>query len=177
MSQLKNTLLNTIQGIEKNPESAKVVFRAQTKLLDGVRCSAKVRDFKEMIIDEPPVLGGGDEGMNPVELITAALGTCQEIMYAAYASVMDIKLDAVSVDVKGRVDLRGLFGMDEAIPAGYSAISYTTNISSQEDDEKIEQLVKTVESHCPVLDTLVRPISISGKVFHNETEIEADLVS
>lgn len=175
MSQLKNTLLKTIDGIKNNPEAAKVVFRADTKLLDGVRCSAKVRDFKEMIIDEPPTLGGQDQGMNPVEMIAAALGTCQEIMYAAYASVMDIKLDAVSVEVKGRLDLHGLFAMDESIPAGYSSISYNTSISSQEDDEKIEQLVKVVESHCPVLDTLTRPIKVTGKVFHNEMELSAEL--
>jgi len=176
MSQLKDALLKTIQGIQNNPDTAKVVFRAETKLVDGVNCTAKVRDFNEMVIDEPPLLGGSDKGMNPIELIAAALGTCQEIMYAAYAAVMDIKLDAVTVDVKGRVDLRGLFGLDESVPAGYSTISYITKISSQEENEKVEQLVQAVESHCPVLDTLVRPISVSGKVFHNETELDVDLV-
>lgn len=177
MSQLKNTLLQTIESIKHNPETGKLVFRAQTKLLDGVRCSAKVRDFEEMIIDEPHALGGGDKAMNPVELIAAALGTCQEIMYAAYASVMDIKLEEVTVDVKGRLDLKGLFGLDESVPAGYTSISYVTKIKSHEDDERIEQLVQAVESHCPVLDTLVRPINVSGKVFHNETEISPELVS
>lgn len=177
MSQLKETLLKTIEGIQKNPDTAKVVFRAETQLVDGVSCTAKVREFDELIIDEPPALGGVDKGMNPVELIAAALGTCQEIMYAAYASVMDIKLDAVSVDVKGRLDLRGLFGLDTSVPAGYGNISYVTQISSQEDNEKIEKLVKAVESHCPVLDTLERPIPVSGTVFHNETELEADVVS
>jgi putative redox protein len=175
MPQLKATLLETMQGIQSKPDAAKVVFRAETKLVNGVSCTAKVRDFNEMVIDEPPELGGSDKGMNPMELIAAALGTCQEIMYAAYASVMDIKLDAVTVDVKGRLDLRGLFGMDESVPAGYSKISYITRISSQEQNEKIEQLVQAVEAHCPVLDTLVRPITVSGQVFHNETELAADL--
>jgi len=176
VSKLKNTLLNTIEGIKQNSEASQVIFRAQTKLLDGVRCSAKVRNFNELIIDEPPTLGGGDEGMNPVELIVAALGTCQEIMYAAYASVMDIKLDEVTVDVKGRLDLKGLFGMDESVPAGYTSISYTTHIKSQEADEKIERLVHAVESHCPVLDTLVRPIIVNGRVIHNEAEVATELV-
>jgi len=83
MSALKSTLLQTIEEIKKNPQSAQLVFRANTKLLEGVRCSAKVRDFDEIYVDEPPSLGGNDSSMNPVELILAALGTCQEIMYAA----------------------------------------------------------------------------------------------
>lgn len=173
MTKLKDTLLETIDEISKNPNSGKVVFRAQTKLLDGVKCSAKVRDFDEMIVDEPPSLGGGDAAMNPVEMIAAALGTCQEIMYAAYASVMDIKLDSVTVDVKGYLDLKGLFGMDESVPAGYNEISYTTHISSEEDEDKISQLVKAVESHCPVLDTLLRQIHVHGTVVHNSSEIAA----
>ena len=175
MSQLKKTLLQTIEGIKNNPDTSKVIFKAETKLLDGVCCSAKVRDFNDIIVDEPPSLGGGDKGMNPVELIAASLGTCQEIMYAAYASVMDIKLDSVTVDVKGYLDLKGLFGMDEAIPAGYSKIHYVTKIESREPDEKIEQLIQAVESHCPVLDTLIRPINVKGTVMHNNTEISAEV--
>ncbi len=173
MSQLKNSLLETIEGIKRNPDAAKVMFRAKTKLIDGVRCHAKVRDFAALVVDEPPTLGGADQGMNPVELIAAALGTCQEIMYAAYASVMGIKLDSVAVDVKGFLDLRGLFGMDESVPAGYTNLHYVTKIESRESDAKIEQLVQVVESHCPVLDTLVRPVHVSGTVLHNNAEINA----
>lgn len=168
MSELKTTLLQTIGEIKQKPSSAQVVFRASTQLLNGVRCSAKIRDFDEIHVDEPPSLGGNDSAMNPVELILAALGTCQEIMYAAYASVMDIQLDSVSVDVKGVLDLRGLFGMDENIPAGYSSVSYITKLSSPESREKIEQLVQAVEAHCPVQDTLSRPIPVSGSVLLND---------
>jgi len=175
MSELKTTLLQTIAEINANPTSAQLVFRADTKLLNGVCCSAKIRDFDEIMVDEPPSLGGNDSSINPVELILAALGTCQEIMYAAYAAVMDIKLDAVRVEVKGKLDLKGLFGMDENVPAGYSSISYVTNISSAESREKIEQLVHTVESHCPVQDTLTRSIPINGKVLLNNQAIDQAL--
>lgn len=168
MSGLKATLLQTIEEIKKNPNSAQVVFRANTQLLDGVRCSAKVREFDEIYVDEPPSLGGNDSSMNPVELILAALGTCQEIMYAAYASVMDIKLDAVKVDVKGKLDLQGLFGMNDKIAAGYSGISYITRLSSEESAEKIAALVQAVEAHCPVQDTLMRPIPVKGEVLLND---------
>ncbi len=173
-SNLKKTLLATIDSIKENPQTSKIVFRAETHLKDDVCCSAKVRDFPELIIDEPAPLGGSDQGMNPVELIAVSLGTCQEIMYAAYASVMDIKLDSLSVDVKGNLDLKGLFGIDENVPSGYSEIKYITNIKSEAPAEMIQQLVQTVESHCPALDTLTRPVNVSGTVFHNETRVQTD---
>ena len=178
MSQetLKAALGQTIEGLKANPGASKVVFRADTRLEENVRCSAIVRDFPTMIIDEPPELGGANAGMNPVELILVALGTCQEIMYAAYASVMDIPLDSVNVDVKGYLDLQGLFGMAE-VPAGYSDIRFETSIESTATPEQISQLVQTVESHCPVLDTLSRPISVGGKVTHNGAKLATEAMA
>jgi len=120
-----------------------------------------------MTIDEPPILGGTDKGANPVELLLAALGTCQEIMYGAYASVMGVKLDQVKVEVKGYLDLRGLFGMDPSIPSGYSKIQYKTTIKSPADEATLKNLVATVEGHCPVLDTLTRAVEVTGEVVVN----------
>lgn len=179
MSQetLKNTLVQTIEGLKDNPEASKVVFRADTQLEEDVRCTAVVRDFPPMTIDEPPELGGANAGMNPVELVLVALGTCQEIMYAAYASVMGIPLDSVTVNVKGYLDLQGLFGMSEDIPAGYNKISFETNIVSTGTSEQISQLAQTVETHCPVLDTLMRAIPVSGSVTHNGAQLNQKTAS
>ena len=171
MTDLKQTLLQTINELSNNPARGQLVFRANTKWIDGVRCSAKVRHFDEVYVDEPAALGGDDRYMNPVELILAALGTCQEIMYAAYASVMDIDLDGINVDVKGNLDIQGLLGLDDNVPAGFSSISYVTNITSAAPNEKIEKLVQQVESHCPVLDILTRPINVTGKILHNSKEM------
>ena len=164
MSQasVKDALMKTISGLQENPGSSKVVFRASTEWVEDVRCSANVRDFAPMAVDEPPELGGQDSAPNPVELVLVALGTCQEIMYSAYASVMDIQLDSVKVVARGYLDLKGLFGLDESVPPGYNRISFEAEIESPADDETLRKLVETVESHCPVLDILARAQSVSG---------------
>jgi uncharacterized OsmC-like protein len=182
MSQesVKKALVNMIEAVGKNPSTAKVVFRAETKLQDDVRCSAKVRDFAVMTVDEPAELGGSDAGMNPVELILVALGTCQEVMFAAYASFMGIKLDVCKVDVKGYLDLRGLLSIDPSVAPGYQQITYKTTIVSTADDSELLKLVDVVERHCPVLDILTRVQSVNGlavvngKALHvfNSTEME-----
>ncbi|MBZ0155200.1 MAG: OsmC family protein [Alphaproteobacteria bacterium] len=172
MSQeaLKEALGKTIEAITKNPVCANAVFRAQTELCDGVCCSIKVRDFETVLVDEPAELGGTNKAMNPVEMVLGALGTCQEIMYAAYAAVMGIPLTKVKVDIKGHIDLRGLFAMDDTAFPGFKKITYETSIESPADRETLQKLVDMVESHCPVYDTLVRPVEVKGEVTINGTK-------
>lgn len=165
--QIKQTLLATIEGLKQNPAACKVVFRATTELGDGLQCKGTIRDFPAMTIDEPPELGGKDSGPNPVEIVLVALGTCQEIVYRAYASVMGIKLDSVKVDVRGYLDLRGLFAMEEGVPAGYQKIVFETQIQSSASDEELQKLAQIVEAHCPVLNTLEAPVEVKGNLVIN----------
>jgi uncharacterized OsmC-like protein len=175
MSQeaLKEALSKTAQGIQANPVMSRVVFEAQTALVEDVRCTGKVRNFAPIVVDEPPELGGGDKGVNPAELVLVALGACQEIMYSALASMMGIKLDEVKVDLKGTLDLKGLFGMDPNIPPGYQKITYETTLKSPAPKEELDKLVEAVERHCPILDTLVRPIEVTGRVTINSAAMAA----
>jgi len=172
--QVKDALLKAIEGIKVNPAVSKVVFRAQTELVENVRCSAVVRNFPPMAVDEPPELAGSDSAPNPVELVLVALGTCQEIMYSAYASVMGVPLNSVKCNLRGYLDLRGLFGMDANTPAGYQKITYETILQSPASPEELRKLVQTVESHCPVMDTLMRPMEVTGKVIANGQPLEVE---
>lgn len=175
MSQasVKEALSKTIAGIQANPAGSNVVFRAETEWVEDVRCTARVRDFAPMTIDEPSELGGQDSASNPVELVLVALGTCQEIMYSAYAAVMDIPLDSVKVNARGYLDLKGLFGLDADVPPGYKRITFETSIESPADDESLRKLIETVENHCPVLDILTRVQTVSGTAKANGRELHS----
>jgi putative redox protein len=173
MSQesVKQALSDLIGSVSSNPAAGKVVFRASTSLEDDVRCSARVRQFPVMSIDEPPELGGADAGPNPLELVLVALGTCQEIMFAAYAAFMGIKLDECKVELKGYVNLSGLLSVDPEVKPGYQKIVYETRIKSSADDAALLKLIEVVESHCPVMDVLLRPQHITGKAIVNGREL------
>ncbi len=113
-----------------------------------------------IITDEPESLGGTDAGPNPVELILAALGTCQEITYRAYAAAMDIPLDHVSVKLEGQIDLRGFFGVDDEVRPGYRSIRGTVTLESDASEAQLQQLRAAVDAHCPVLDILSQPVPV-----------------
>jgi uncharacterized OsmC-like protein len=169
MSQesLKSALQKTIAAIKSNPANASLVFAANTELQTDVLCAATVRDFLPMAVDEPPELGGSDTAMNPAELLLVALGTCQEIVYAAYAAVLGVELDEVKVSLKGHLDARGMFGLDGSVPPGYQRIAYETTIRTSADEATVRKLVQVVEGHCPLLDTIKRPIDVSGAISLN----------
>jgi uncharacterized OsmC-like protein len=174
MSQtLVDAMREKIAFLEKNPQFAKAVFKASAELVGGTQVDAKVRQHPPMRIDEPPELGGTDTGPNPVELLLVSLGSCQEIVYSLYALMMGIELESVVVEVKGHLDVRGLFGIGEGVPPGFQKISYETRIASKASPEMIERLVKTVETHCPSLDTLKRPIEVGGTVVLNGQPLKA----
>ncbi len=171
MSQqtVKQAVLDTVSSIVKNPDTAKVVYRAEIDWEGDVKCTSRVRHFDPTLIDEPPAFGGDDSAPSPADFILTALGSCQEIMYAALASTMDIQLDSIKVKLKGNLDLRGLLGMgkDARVVPGFSNIEYEAIIQSPASQEELKRLVDAVERQCPVLDTLTRAISVSGSATIN----------
>lgn len=160
---IKIAIQNLIETINNKPQIATSVFRASSfSRQDSFAIRSHIRGFSTDM-DEPLELGGTDTGPNPVEILLAALGGCQEIVYRAYAAVMGLEIERIEVHAKGYLDLRGLLNLAE-VPSGFSQISFTTRIFSSEPEEKIRQLAVMVEKHCPVMDTLMRAVEVKGKV-------------
>lgn len=168
ISPIGSKMQATVSSLQKNPgAAARAIFKAQTRLVEGTQCSVAVRKFPEFFVDEPADLAGTNTGPTPVELLLVSLGTCQEIVYSLYANMMGIELESVTVDLKGQLDVRGLFGIDETVPPGYQKITFETRITSNADAEDIQKLIRIVEARCPTMDTLRRPVDVAGNVFLN----------
>ena len=92
---LRDVILATQADLRANADRAIATFSADSRQVEGLRSETKIRQFS-LTVDEPPNLGGTDTGPNPVELVLAALATCQEITYRAYATALGIPLESVS---------------------------------------------------------------------------------
>lgn len=156
---LRQLIGDTQQAFRDEPGKAQAIFESESVLRDGLRSDVSLRQHR-LTVDEPEQLGGADSGPNPVELVLAALGSCQEITYKAYATALGIPLDSVSVKLEGDIDLRGFFAVDDSVRSGYQAIRGTVRIESSASPEALQQLRDVVNAHCPVLDIITNPVPV-----------------
>ena len=161
MSESLAQVITTVQDkLRLTPDSALVSFHSASQLGAGFRSEVSIRQHT-LVIDEPPALGGTDSGPNPLEMLLAALGACQEITYRAYATALAIPLEAVSVRLTGNIDLRGFFGVNDAVRAGYQNIHGEVRITSSASAAELARLKSAVDQHCPVLDMLSTPVPVT----------------
>ena len=145
-----NGLRDAVSG---NPEGAVATFSATSRQVAGLRSEVAIRQFS-LDVDEPEALGGTDTGPNPVELVLAALASCQEITYRLYADRLGIPLDNVAVTLEGDIDLRGFTAADESVRPGFTAIRGSVALDSTAPASELERLKAAVDRHCPVLDII-----------------------
>lgn len=146
--------------IQEAPDVAETKWLAQVKWNGGFRSEAKIRDFSPLSSDEPPALGGTDNGPNPVEQVLAALGNCLAVGYAANATVAGIEINDLTIDLEGDLDLHTFLGLNEG-NAGYSNISVKVNIDSNATPEQLEALHSKVTNSSPVGHTLSRAVPLN----------------
>lgn len=163
--QLAETITSVRGELGRAVEAPIATFAVDTRSVGGFRTEAQIRQFS-LTVDEPESLGGSDQGPTPVELVLAALGTCQEIVYATYARVLGIRIDAVAVRAEGELDPRGFFGVAD-VPIGFQRVSFAVDIQSPAPSEAIARLIAAVNAHCPVLEILRQPVSTVGSYVHN----------
>ena len=156
---LRDVILATQADLRANADHAIATFSADSRQVEGLRSETKIRQFS-LTVDEPPTLGGTDAGPNPVELVLAALATCQEITYRAYATALGIPLESVSVKLEGVLDLRGFFAVKDNVRAGFSEVRGVVNLKSSAPAAELAKLKEVVDAHCPVLDILRAPLPV-----------------
>ncbi len=144
--------------------------RVQTKILEDHYGKAKVRDF-EFFVDEPEIGGGKNRAPRPLEYFLAGFCFCQQVVYSDYIVFDDLDVKDLSIDVRGFVDQRGIFGIDDVEP-GFKNLKYSVNIEANEDPDTIRELVDKVEHGCPAHASIRKPIEPEGKIILNGEEIK-----
>jgi len=171
--KLKRIVSKRIALFEKKPEAAIYRPKVVSKHIYGLYTETAVRTHT-VTADYPEPAGGTDRAPNPIELLLAALAACIEGALYGFAVHEGLRIDSVSIEIEGELDLRGLFMVDETAPAGFKGIQYSLKIESPEDEEKVRALAEKVIAHCPVVDSLLRPVNIDGKINISRKEGKAD---
>lgn len=138
----------------------KTTFKATAKKLPrGLAVENEARTFK-MILDEPLEMGGTNEGMNPVEALLCALGSCQVICASAFAKAKNFNFEECYLELEGDLDPDGFMGIDPNVRNGFQEIRFKVHFKTDESQEKCEEFAEFMAQRCPVEDNLLNGVKI-----------------
>lgn len=104
---------------------------------------------------------GGDDELNPMQMLLATLAACDVDVVAMHASLLGLKIESLSVEATGHFGAQSYLGLDGAPGSGYDAIAYTVRLSVPgATPEQIAHLRKRCERSSPVGDSLARAIPL-----------------
>ena len=165
--------VDTIAALKADSSLARFQFRARNTWINGGENRSTIRDFYgagqedtsrtqafEFTNGEPPVLLGNNEGANPVEFLLHALAGCVTTTFVLHAMARGITIKELSTELKGNIDLQGLLGLDDGVPAGYEQIDIKMNVKADCSDEELDDLLAYAQQRSPVCNTVCRPVPV-----------------
>jgi len=161
-------LLALIEGVKQDNTKGKTHWRVSTFWQGQTRSKSQVEGFAiageqvprqfSINIDEPTELGGSNRFANPQEHLIAALNACMTVGYVAQCAVRGIKLESLTIETSGEIDLRGFLGIDPMVPRGYENLRYVVRIKGSATKEKFAEIHDAVMATSPNFYNISRPL-------------------
>ena len=163
-----DTMMQTVDALKNEPMLAKFQFRARNEWINGGENRSTIKDFYGAGAEdvsrtepfmftngEPPVLLGNNEGANPVEFLLHALAGCVTTTTVLHAAARGIRIESLSTELVGDIDLQGLLALDPMVPAGYKQIEIKMDIQADCSDAELDDLLQFAQQHSPVCNTVI----------------------
>src|SRR5262245_21379052 len=169
-------LLDAREALKGAPEAAKFTWRASCKWQKGTHSTSKIRGFfglgeeqshkteTSFEADHPEVFASEDHGVTPIEYVLVGLASCLTAGVAAVAQNRGIQLRSVESKVEGKMDLRGILGIDSDVRNGYDDIKVTFKIDADASKQDIEALVAQSQKRSAVFDCITNPTNVTVEV-------------
>lgn len=158
-----------LDNTRRMPESAKITFDSRFSWDGGFGGDAHVTGIEQLgetmardfvfRCDVPKEFLGHDSGTMPAERLLSALGQCIGTAFAAQATKQGIDVQALEVEMKGRLDLRGFLELSDVRP-GLNSISTTIRVTADTDDATLQRLGEGARDTSPIFDSLAHPVGI-----------------
>jgi uncharacterized OsmC-like protein len=146
----------TLEAIKADWSAGEKNFNIECEMLpDGMQTKCimgnPAGDDFELLIDAPGGLDGTNKGPSPLLVILAAIGACIIAVTKFWAKIMDIQIEELKVFSRGHINLGALFGIDDSKLSGYDKVEPVIRIKANASEEKINELMEKVFTHCPVI--------------------------
>ena len=114
--------------------------------------------------DHPEIFASEDKGVTPVEYMLVGLASCLTAGVAAVAQNRGIQLRSVEAKLEGKMDIRGILGIDSDVRNGYDDIKVTFKIDADASKKEIEALVAQSQKRSAVYDVITNPTNVTVEV-------------
>jgi uncharacterized OsmC-like protein len=169
-------LLDARTALQGAPDAAKFTWRASCKWQNGTHSTARVGSFfglgqeqqhkteTSFEADHPEIFASEDKGITPIEYVLVGLASCLTAGIAAVAQNRGIQLRSVESQVEGKMDIRGILGVDSDVRNGYDDVKVTFKIDADASKKDIEALVAQSQKRSAVYDVITNPVNVTVEV-------------
>jgi len=141
----------------------KVIVRGKSE--NATKMSLTSGKFS-MVIDEPPSLGGTDDGPSPIQVLLMSLAGCLNVTGHEIAKQKGLKLNGMEIKIEGVMNPCAFIGCSFEERAGFQQIQVTVEADMPgASQEEIDAWLEETENRCPVTDNVRADttISVTGK--------------
>lgn len=151
----------------------------------------ELKQFRQMVLDNPSIadrspsltahwveggrsrveLGdivtylGGEAEVDPMQMILGAFAACEVTVITLHASLLNIKVESLSVEANGHFNAQSLLGIKNSPGPGYNNIEIKAKLNAPKATaDQIEYLKKLCIESSPVCDTLTKPLNIDLEI-------------
>ncbi|RIJ50149.1 OsmC family peroxiredoxin [Maribellus luteus] len=142
-----------------------LTFKIEGEAQSAARLAVSARQFT-IVVDEPPALGGDDQGANPVEYLLASYAGCINVVAHLTAKELGIKLAGLKIQVEGNLNPARFLGKSDEERAGFKQINVDFFPETDASAEKISHWISLIKKRCPINDNLVNTTPLSFNLVH-----------
>ena len=163
-----------IDNVDTDPAAGMTHWRVASAWQGGTRSRAQVDGFAiggvevsrrfAIDIDEPLELGGRNTFANPQEYLLAALNACMIVGYTALCALQEIRLQKLEITTEGDIDLRGFFGLDPSVAAGYPELRTSVVIKGDGTEEQFRKIHEMVLATSPNFYNITRAVRVAPEL-------------
>ena len=169
-------LLDAREALKGAPGATAFTWRATCKWQTGTHSTSKVKGFfglgqeqshkteTSFEADHPEIFASEDKGITPIEYVLVGLASCLTAGIAAVAQNRGVQLNSVESQLEGKMDIRGILGMDSDVRNGYDDIKVTFKIDAEADRKEIEAIVAQSQKRSAVYDVITNPVNVTVEV-------------
>ena len=163
-------LRGTIAKLTEQPELADFEFTARNEWIEGTGSRSTIHEWHGVGADhlhvaeftataDHPTLGHG-HGPTPQEYVLHALAACLAAGVATTAASRGIPLSRIRTVARGRIDVRGVLGIDPDVRNGFSAVEVDIDIEGDAPRDQLDALVTASAKRSAVFDMLTAPTTV-----------------